>query len=364
MRGRPPRPMENKEARRAAPSHLARLRERASLKNLPFVATWECTWRCNLRCVHCYLPAKGNAPPRELATGEARTLLAALAEAGFLVLAVTGGEPFERPDLLDLLAEARRLAFAVRLLTNATRIGAREADRLAGLGLLCVDVSLYGSPSAEGRAAHDAITRVPGSHAATVRALRLLAERGVRLTVKMPLFERNADEVHAVRRFAEALGASFVFDPTLFCRDDGDPAPRALRAPDAQVAEILASFGAKNGGTNLVEGKPVCNAGRNALAVGPDGTAHACVAIREPLGRLPGDDFEKIWRHPFLERLRAVRLSDLAACRTCEWRSFCVRCPGLALREDGDLLGCSSSACRMAVITARLARGADEGTKA
>ena len=50
--------------------------------------------------------------------------------------------------------------------------------------------------------------------------------------------------------------------------------------------------------------------------------------------------------------LNGIKKSDLKECQGCEISNFCTRCPGNALIEDGNLLGCSTLDKRFAVLSA------------
>ncbi len=56
-----------------------------------------------------------------------------------------------------------------------------------------------------------------------------------------------------------------------------------------------------------------------------------------------------------MNRVRAVRESQLPLCSSCSIRNYCERCPGLAQMEGGDLLGAYERACELAEMNARLA---------
>jgi radical SAM protein with 4Fe4S-binding SPASM domain len=81
-----------------------------------------------------------------------------------------------------------------------------------------------------------------------------------------------------------------------------------------------------------------------------------CVQLPQAAGNLRRERFADIWYHaPQLERLRAIRESHLPLCSRCEIRSYCERCPGLALMEGGGLLGAYERACELAEQKAQLA---------
>ena len=99
-----------------------------------------------------------------------------------------------------------------------------------------------------------------------------------------------------------------------------------------------------------------CSAGHNSCYISPYGDVFPCVQLPQAAGNLRTEKFEDIWYHaPKLERLRAIRESQLQICSRCEIRSYCERCPGLALMEGGDLLGAYERACELAEQEARLA---------
>jgi radical SAM protein with 4Fe4S-binding SPASM domain len=82
--------------------------------------------------------------------------------------------------------------------------------------------------------------------------------------------------------------------------------------------------------------------------------------LPQAAGNLRREKFEDIWYHaPHLERLRAIRESQLPICSQCNLRGYCERCPGLALMEGGDILGAYERACALAEEKARLAGVAD-----
>ena len=115
--------------------------------------------------------AAGRACPGELTTAECLHVVDQLADLGVFNLALSGGEILVRRDLFEIAEYARSKRFLLRLFTNGTLIKPANADRIAALHPFAVEISVYGADAAT----HDAITQCPGSFAATLRALHLLA---------------------------------------------------------------------------------------------------------------------------------------------------------------------------------------------
>ena len=128
------------------------------------------TWRCNERCVHCYLDHDDLG---ELTYAEIEDLMNQMAAAGVFFLTISGGEPLLRKDLFDIIRRARELMFNVKLKTNAILIGEKEAALIRELGVESVQVSIY-SHQPE---VHDAITKVKGSLARSLDAIRFMVSR-------------------------------------------------------------------------------------------------------------------------------------------------------------------------------------------
>ena len=68
-------------------------------KRVPLDSTIELTHRCPMDCRMCYL----HRISRELSTDELKKVLDQLAREGCLFLLLTGGEPFLREDLMEIL---------------------------------------------------------------------------------------------------------------------------------------------------------------------------------------------------------------------------------------------------------------------
>jgi len=103
------------------------------------------TDRCNLRCNYC-MPAEGiNFAKREelLSTEELKIVAQVLVGMGIDKIRLTGGEPFVRKDIMELMRFLSGLKGLndISVTTNATLIG-RHIPELKSLGIKNVNVSL------------------------------------------------------------------------------------------------------------------------------------------------------------------------------------------------------------------------------
>ncbi|HET7088748.1 MAG TPA: PqqD family peptide modification chaperone [Anaerolineae bacterium] len=306
-------------------------------QRVPFRVDFETTYACNLDCVYCYT-AKDNH--RVLNTSEVQSILDQLAEAGTLFLCFTGGEPFARRDLEQLIRLAHERRFAILVLTNATLITPAYADLLARW--CTVQVSLHGArPST-----HDAFTAVNGSFRRACRGIEYLAQAGANVYVIFNATYHNVREEDALRRLCEQWQVGFALNVHLLPNVNGSLAPLDYRISDDWVLDL-----ARQG--KLVRRRSVCTAATTKARISPFGDVYPCELVRRSFGNLREQAFEDIWRGAELEAFRASEFfCTPEACHACAWSDYCRRCPALAEMEDGNPNSPSSEACRVARLCA------------
>jgi AdoMet-dependent heme synthase len=168
---------------------------------------WEVTRACALACRHCRAEAAPAPHPMQLTFYEGVAFLRQIREFGDPVpqLILTGGDPLARPDLFDLIDEARKLGIGVSItpaatpaLTREVLVGLKEHS-VEGLGL-----SLDGSTA--GR--HDSIRGVPGTFDRTIQAMRWAQELEMPLQVNTLVAAETADDVPAIYELLKSFGVA------------------------------------------------------------------------------------------------------------------------------------------------------------
>ena len=183
----------------------------------PFIVIWEMTQACALACVHCRAQAQPDRSPGELSTDEARDLMVQVAQFGSPppVFVFTGGDPFQRPDLLELVRYGSELGLPVAVSPSGTPT--LTAGRLAELreaGARAISLSLDGSTAQ----IHDRFRGVPGVFDATLRAWQAARELGLKVQINTSVTGHNltdlADIVALVHRLGAVSWSAFLLVPT------------------------------------------------------------------------------------------------------------------------------------------------------
>ncbi len=102
--------------------------------------TWNVSNLCNEKCPMCEVIRRRS---RDLSLDEIREILPQFRAAGFLSVGVTGGEPFLRKDIFEILGLLDELGFLYTVATNGTLVTDEVARRVASLrNLLQIAVSI------------------------------------------------------------------------------------------------------------------------------------------------------------------------------------------------------------------------------
>ncbi|MBC5799182.1 MAG: radical SAM protein [Candidatus Eremiobacteraeota bacterium] len=136
-------------------------------------------YHCNLACSYCLTSSSRDVPKRELAADIMLALVDEAATLGFRSVGITGGEPFVRADMPDIVAAvARRLPVVV--LTNGTMFTPRFVARLAPLATL--PAALQVSLDSADPAANDAL-RGRGTYARVIAGIRTLRAAAIKVRI-------------------------------------------------------------------------------------------------------------------------------------------------------------------------------------
>lgn len=319
----------------------------------PFSVLLQLTNRCNMQCSFCdFWP---NAAPKkeELTLADYQRLSKELAETGCYAVSIEGGEPFVRPDLVEIV-RALSKHHVTMLFTNGWYVTRENARALWDAGLVHADVSID-YPDA---ASHD---RKRGMIGATERAWRAVelfrdtAPKGGKqvnvMTVVMAdnhrdlgrLFERTATAgvgqhvtLISVSGYRRGKGDDALPPPSA-----GEELHRLFRQfPHVRYFESYFSTM-----KTFLEGKtddmPTCNAGSQGFNIDHVGNVAPCIErIGEPVGNVKTASVREL-----LGKLEGRR-DVVAKCQDC-WTA----CRGIqqALGDGGSVAAFKDLATRMRV---------------
>ena len=154
------------------------------------VVIWNLIRRCNLTCKHCYSISADRDFEGELNTEEVFSVMDDLKSFHVPVLILSGGEPLLRPDIFEISRRARDMGFYVGLSTNGTLIDEAMIGKIADVGYDYVGISIDGI-----RETHDRFRRKEGAFDASMHAIRLCRDHGIKIGMRFTLTQDNAHEL-------------------------------------------------------------------------------------------------------------------------------------------------------------------------
>jgi AdoMet-dependent heme synthase len=319
---------------------------------LEFFIQLHLTERCNLRCIHCYQtedrPSEMSLPELKSLIEEVSAMLEDWRETYGISLSssftVTGGEPFLRQDIFEILKELKSRRFDTYILSNGTLISPEVAKALAELRIKGVQISIEGPKDI-----HDSI-RGAGSFSSSLKGVRNLLDAGIEVTLNTTLSNINAHCFMDVVELASSLGVQRLGFSRLVPSGSGGKLLGEMLSKEVVKDLYRRLFSLKIDGLQIVTGDPVasmlrnpageddanpvpsggCAAGVSGLTILPDGTVTPCRRMPVPIGNVNQDSLREIWATS--ETLKALRDKSLyqGNCGECSKWSGCRGCRAIA----------------------------------
>lgn len=303
------------------------------------------TQRCNLSCVGCYSYDDQRNCLEDAPLDHIKHALDELAGAGLATLIISGGEPFLRADLPDIVAYAKRDCGirAVTVLSNGTCMTDEALAALAP-NVNCVSVSFDGCS-----ASAPAYIREEQRFDELVAAVKAVQAAGIKEAHIIPtVHAKNVDDLKDYVRLSKDLGATLNFS-LLTCAPDDELA--ALLPDEAALRKLGASI------MQADEGRPIalldtpvgmnlmvksnCGAGYKELSIAADGTVYPCHMLHNPklaMGNVFTGSIREILNSEVSHSFRELNSENFFGCEGCRYGRICGGgCRARSLFASGDL---------------------------
>jgi len=167
---------------------------------------WETTYACDLACRHCRAEAVAEHDPLSLSFDEAKGLLEQVESFGKPrpIFIFTGGDPFKRIDLFDLLAYGDKLGLAMAVSPSGTPLlNERNLRKIQEHGGTAISLSIDGSRAER----HDSFRGVPGSFDLTSRGWQIARQLGLKVQLNTTVTRYNLEDLPEIFRLVLDYGA-------------------------------------------------------------------------------------------------------------------------------------------------------------
>lgn len=272
------------------------------------------TYRCNARCQMCNIWQHQSKKDEEFSSELVRKL-----PDGLKFLNITGGEPFLRDDLEQIVKIA--LTKTRRLVVSTNGYFTSEIIRLTEIygNRIGVRISIEGLPQT-----NDELRGMKGGFDRGLRTLIALYDMGIKdIGFGITVSDKNAKDMIALYHLANSIGFEFATATThnsfYFYKNDNKYKDTEMVAGEFEniATELLKTNKPKNwfrsyfnmGLANKVRGgkRPLpCEAGTDVFFLDPHGNIIPCNGSDESMtmGNLKNKTFDEIWQSSKADEIR------------------------------------------------------------
>ncbi|MDR2194712.1 MAG: radical SAM protein [Treponema sp.] len=327
----------------------------------------ELTSRCNERCVHCYIPHENKI--HDIDPALFYDVLNQCKEMGVLDITFSGGEPMIHPEFCSFLRKAKKLDFAVGVLTNLTLLNDEIIETLKEGALSSVNVSLY-SMNPE---IHDSITKLPGSFIKTQAAILKLIDNNIPVQINCPIMKQNKSSFLDVLKWGHEHKCRVLTDYVMMARYDHSTDNLDNRLSPDEVGDVVMDIMNndivyqnrvlsplfQSTSDRDISDDIICGVCITSLAMVANGNIYPCSGWQEYVaGNVSETPLNQIWNDsPKIKYLRSLRRKDFPKCLSCQDKNFCVLCMAHNSNEapDGDIFKINEHFCKAAAINHKIA---------
>lgn len=305
----------------------------------PSICTYLITWRCELNCFMCNIPELQDKA--ELDTSQAKALFEQFN--GLDVVRITGGEPFVRKDLEEIIEHILTHCGTGTVVLNTNGYQSQRIIEFArglpsvgnGPAAFHFRVSLDGVGDR-----HDEIRGVKGAFERAKETLEELVglrkEKGLCVGVNLTITRKNIDQIEPLQDFCQRLGIDLQYqvarrDRYLYENYQEKEREMELDFFDSfsqeEIEKIVECVSRDNTSFDFKEGlvKKFFNEGlKNRLLYGkrkpdtpcvaltshirilPDGRVPVCIQSNTRVGDLTKETLEELWFGQKIERYRKM----------------------------------------------------------
>lgn len=313
----------------------------------PKIIFWETTKQCNLKCGFCRVVKSETSP--ELTRDEAIKLIIDIKE-NFpdVLLVLSGGEPFLRRDIFDILSHTFSIGLKTSLATNGTLLCKNEAVMLKKFGVKRVSISL---DSAE-ETFHDMSRGICGSYRKALHAASVLKNEKIPFQINFTVTRSNRDEIINIAELSCSLGARalhyFVLvavgcgiqlkESEMLDAGETEKALRAIRMVSQESPmEIRPTCAPQYVRFDEEGGYSGCLAASSVFFISSEGEIFPCGYLPMKAGSIREGSIGDVWNDS--EVFTTLRQNGLkGACAACAIKDKCRGCRARAFSRTGDYM--------------------------
>jgi radical SAM protein with 4Fe4S-binding SPASM domain len=302
---------------------------------------------CNLHCIGCYSENAFRSKPQDLSLDAMKHILDQLGSYSLKNLIISGGEPFLRNDLDEIVKYAKEKAGVenIIIITNGTVIRENILYKLKPY-IYSISVSVDGFDEK-----HPTYLRDPGIFNRVLQSVKLIKSVGISVSILPTLHQKNIYFIQEYLKMARELGVGISFSILTCNFDNLNECKDFIPGEDELVYLGKYMSGELDTGDVSIENisiedmslgvKVKCEAGEKLISIAANGDVYPCHMLHyEKLrfGNILNQSLKEILNSPMATYFRNLKVDNFERCKDCEYKYLCGGgCRAHAFYNSGTL---------------------------
>lgn len=322
----------------------------------------EMTNKCNLRCKHCYNINYLNSDNKDLTTDEIKQIIDKSIELGCEDIGFSGGEPFMRDDILELLEYSKK--YPIHVLTNGLLLDSKMIEKLNKIDDLIIEFRI----SLDGLDTHRMLRNV--DYKKVLNNIKELLKNDYVVTINTMITNYNLDELLEMYKLFKDIAIDrwrldFIFNSgnaalnELYYKNKDklfktikELIELYIKEKPSFIMDINKVFRSSflDGYEQIyytIDSKPCEYQG--SLTVRPNGDVSFCPSMEKTYGNILKNSIEEITNSDEWKNFSNIKVKDLdKRCLDCKYMKYCGGgCRADGYYETGSLHGISDFTCEL-----------------
>lgn len=330
-----------------------------SKRNIPISLLIEVTKRCNWHCGFCYAECGENDG---LEFDILIYVLESFKKLGTFSLTFTGGEPFLKERIWEIIEYSKKLGFALNVNTNGSLLNGFDIEKIANY-FSKINVSLHAAVPET----HNYIVRNDKAWENTIGNLYLLKKHHANVEINSLITHNTISQYWELKNLVvNDLGFSWNPDiritPTYSGNIDGQVEFGVSEREIIMLKDEVDIFGNSVYSHQHVDidndvPNGICRAGATTCFMDADGYVYPCLSFKRKgkntingvmwLENIKDKSVEDIWKNNYMFNcLRKLKYKDFTKCLQCGIYKSCFKCVAENYVETNSLINPSESHCK------------------
>lgn len=288
------------------------------------------TQKCNLNCIGCYSLDGMRNNLQDPSLDNIKKSISELKKNGVSMLVISGGEPFLRNDLPEIISHAKEIEQIqhVQIITNGTITNKDALSKIAGI-IDGIAISFDGYNKE-----NPTFIRDEGIFDRLVSSVNLIKSYNINVSILPTIHSKNYDKLEEYVKLAKELKTEISFS-LLTCEPDNIHFKDYIPSDEQliSIGETITHLSAEN---NIsVQDMPVsdsidirksCEAGSKIVSIGADGTVYPCHMLHNrelEMGNIFNQKLNDIMNDNLALHFKNLNVNEFETCKECRHKYLC-----------------------------------------